>query len=108
MSGSERRVHPRTRTSVPGELRKGEKVLDGVVENIGRGGVFFATEVLEVVIEEGDAVTLCFDAPKAGATMPLELASSVLRAERYFDGERVVRAFAVRFDQELDLEEFDF
>lgn len=108
MSGRERRVHPRTRIALSGELVRNGKIIEGVIENIGRGGVFFATEMLEIGVDEGDDVTLCFEAPKDGATMPLELPSSVLRVERYFDGERVVRAFAVRFDGELELDEFDF
>jgi len=100
----ERRVHPRTRTAIPATLSQGGEKVEGLIENIGLGGVFFATDELEVIIDEGVEVTLVFTCERNGQQESNELAGTVLRAERYFDGSRVIRAFAVKFDGFFDLD----
>ncbi len=99
----ERRVHARKPVEVPATLATDGESVEGIIENIGQGGVFFATEVLEVIVDEGSQVTLRFTGEKGGESLEYDLAGTVLRAERYFDGTRVVRAFAVKFDDEFDL-----
>lgn len=102
---ADRRIHARVTTRIPGRLVRGGDVIDGVVENVGQGGVFFATEVLEVPVDDGAEVVVEFTARRDAAPDPerLRLAGTVLRSERYFDGTAVVRAFAVRFAAPLDL-----
>lgn len=100
----ERRVHPRMKASIPARLTSGGDSLEGVIENIGVGGVFFATETLEVVIDEGASVVLHFELPGEGGATPHQVDANVLRTERYFDGTRVVRAFAIKFDDQLALD----
>ena len=97
--GSERRIHPRTDTRLEATLSCAAGTIDGLVENVGAGGVFFATENLEVVVEEGGACTVAFSAPSAEVSQP----GQVLRCERYFDGSKVIRAFAIKFDGQLDV-----
>jgi len=95
----DRRVHPRTKTDVPTSLEHEGQKVDGVIENIGRGGVFFATEELELVVDDGAEVTLRFEADGK----PCERLGTVLRTERYFDGTKVVRAFAIRFAEPYEV-----
>ena len=98
----ERRIHPRTPTHVPARLEAATGAVEGVIENFGRGGVFFATDDLEAPLDEGAAVTLICEAQRNGSPARLEVRGNVLRVERYFDGRTVVRAFAIRFDEPLD------
>jgi len=98
--GEERRIHPRTDARLEATLRCGDSAVEGIVENVGAGGVFFATENLEVVIDDGAACVIAFTAPSGVA---VEQDGAVLRGERYFDGSRVIRAFAVKFDGQLDV-----
>ena len=76
-----------------------KKRLDDL-ELVGAGGVFFATENLEVVIDDGEVCVVAFTTPGGAA---VEQDGSVLRGERYFDGSKVIRAFAVKFDGQLDV-----
>jgi len=99
----ERRIHARTRTSLEARLTREGTTVAGVVENVGQGGAFFATDDLETPIPDGSDVVVTFTAPRAGAPAELRLAGTVLRCERYFDGRAVVRALAVRFATPLDL-----
>lgn len=101
--GAERRVHSRVRTNIRACLVAGENPVEGVIENIGEGGVFFATEMLEVVVDEGAEVTVDFDGRRGGEPVNFRIRGTVLRTERYFDGRAVVRAFAIRFRDLLDL-----
>ncbi len=102
-SGAERRVHPRTNTSMVATMEHEGDTVEGMVENIGQGGVFFATEILEMLVDEGAPVTLRFTCRRDGVEEENRVPGTVLRTERYFDGTRVVRAFAVKFDDQLDL-----
>ena len=99
----DRRIHTRVKTHVPARIHRGTEHVEGVIENLGEGGVFFATEVLEMSLDEGAAVDVAFTLDRNGVPEPIRVSGTVLRTERYFDGESVVRAFAIRFDQLLDL-----
>jgi hypothetical protein len=98
--GEERRIHPRTDSRLEATLRCGDEVVEGVVENVGAGGVFFATENLEVAVDDGSACVIAFTTP---AGTEFEQPGTVLRGERYFDGSRVIRAFAVKFDGQVEV-----
>lgn len=99
----ERRVHPRRPSELPGTLTSDGDRLEGVIENIGEGGVFFATETLEVVLEHGTRVQVAFSCVRSGKSERHDRPGTVLRTERYFDGAKVVRAFAIKFDDLFDL-----
>jgi hypothetical protein len=101
---SNRRVHARRSARIPARLAHEGDGVDGIVENIGEGGVFFATETLELSVDDGAPVVLSFQCRRNGAEAPTELAGVVLRTERYFDGETVVRAFAIKFDALFDMD----
>jgi hypothetical protein len=100
---SDRRIHSRIRTRIPARVRHGAECVEGFIENLGQGGAFFATDVLEVRIDDGADADVEFEVRRSGAAEPVRRHGTVLRSERYFDGENVVRAFAIRFDAELDL-----
>ncbi len=95
------RIHPRFDVRLSATVRSGGLAVDGTVENVGAGGVFFVSEHLELVLGEGAAVEVELrpQAPLARVTR----AGEVVRDERYFDGERVVRALAVRFLTPIEL-----
>ena len=96
----ERRIHPRTDTHIRSTFRCGDSALDGVVENIGSGGVFFSTGDLESSVEVGDAVVVSLHIE---GTDGADVSGIVLRSDRYFDGADVRRSFAVKFDAEIDV-----
>jgi hypothetical protein len=99
----DRRIHSRLKTRAPARLLRAGDVVEGVIENIGEGGVFFATEILELPVDDGAEVTVEFRASRGGPAETVQLAGTVLRTERYFDGTAVVRAFAIRFDDPIDV-----
>ncbi len=99
----ERRIHARTETRLSGTLRCGDDHVIGTIENIGVGGVFFATEDLEMLVEDGTDVTVEFAATTDDGETAVSCPGRVLRTERYFDGASVVRAFAIRFNEQIDL-----
>jgi hypothetical protein len=84
----------------------GKDSVDGTVENIGEGGAFFATRNLEIDLDEGEKATISFTLP--GATEPTVRSGTVLRDELYFDGDAVVRSFALQFDEPLSLTGVEF
>jgi hypothetical protein len=104
----ERRIHSRTAARIPARLAQGGQSVEGVIENIGEGGVFFATEELETLLDETAPVTLSFALEAGDGGLEVERQGRVLRAERYFDGVAVVRAFAVKFDRVIELEGVHF
>jgi hypothetical protein len=104
VSQSNRRIHSRRSARLPARLGNGTDSVEGIVENIGEGGVFFATENLELNVEEGAAVTVSFECVRPDGAERVERTGSILRMERYFDGEHVVRAFAIRFDESIALD----
>jgi len=103
-SSDERRVFPRRASDIQATLSHEDRSMEGVVENIGEGGVFFATETLEFLLDHGAQVSVKFNCLRAGVTEAHKLPGTILRTERYFDGTKVVRAFAVKFDDLFDLE----
>lgn len=106
--GIERRIHPRAETRMSAELACGSDAVTGVIENIGAGGIFFATEDLEILVDDGADVVVRFEARHDDAPKNMECAGRILRSERYFDGARVVRAFAIKFAERLDVSAFTF
>ncbi|MCE9636616.1 MAG: PilZ domain-containing protein [Planctomycetes bacterium] len=104
----DRRIHSRIRTRLPARLVRGAESVEGVVENVGQGGVFFATETLEVALDDGTDVEVEFEAWRGEQRVQLRLPSTILRAERYFDGTVVVRAFAIRFQEPIDISTYRF
>ena len=100
----ERRIHPRQETRVFGRMAHGDRDVDGVLENVGSGGVFFATEDLELLVDDGAQVTVTFEGRRGDAVEEIHCPGRVLRSDRYFDGTHVVRAFAIKFDDLLPLD----
>jgi hypothetical protein len=108
VSETNRRIHTRRKSRIAGRLAQSGTAVEGHIENIGEGGVFFATEDLELALEEGSDVLVEFDCVRAGSPTRVERKGVVLRTERYFDGESVIRAFAIKFDEVLDLDGMEF
>jgi hypothetical protein len=106
--GQERRIHSRLPTHVPARVLHGGECLDGTVENIGEGGVFFATEILEQPVDEGSDVDVEIRGTRDGVPVTLRIPGTILRTERYFDGAAVVRAFAIRFREPIQLAGLSF
>jgi hypothetical protein len=108
VSDANRRIHTRRRARVAARLAHEGASVEGVIENIGAGGAFFATEDLEMKVDDGGAVTLTFRCRKAGADAEVACAGAVLRADLNFDGAAVVRTFAIQFADLLPLEGIEF
>ena len=107
ISQDNRRTHSRRVASIDARLSHESESVEGTVENVGEGGVFFATTNLELSVDEGSPVTISFVCSKDGAPVTIERTGSILRAERYFDGAGVVRAFAIKFDELISLSGLD-
>jgi hypothetical protein len=108
VSAANRRIHSRRSVRLPARLTHRADAVDGTIENIGEGGVFFATHNLEIDVEEGAAGIVSFRCFRQGVPETVERSGTILRAERYFDGEAVVRAFALKFDSLLQLDGIEF
>ena len=108
VSQDNRRIHSRRSARIAARLSHVDGSVDGVIENIGAGGAFFATEDLELKADDGGAVTISFRARRHGAEVDVECAGTVLRADLNFDGESVVRSFAIQFAEILALDGFEF
>ena len=106
MSSENRRIHSRRKAHIVARLLLPTGSVDGKVENIGAGGVFFSTEDLELPVAEGAEVELVLRIRQDGADEVVRnRLGCVLRTERYFDGEKVVRAFAIKFDEVVPLDQ---
>ncbi len=103
-----RRTHGRRSVRVRAQLAFGTDMIEGTIENIGEGGVFFATQILDADLDDGSTTTMLFRCLRNGVEEIVERTATILRAERYFDGEVVVRAFAMRFDQSFELGGVEF
>ena len=90
------RRHPRRTTQVAARLVFSWGVLDGSVENIGEGGIFFVTDTWEGRVEVGDRLTVEFPTPEEVEVNGF--GGQVLRTERYFHRGEIFRAFAIRFE----------
>lgn len=108
VSQANRRIHSRHAVHLPARLAHGKDAVDGTVENVGAGGVFFSTQNLEIDVDEGAHAIVSFYCVREGTPVLLELPGTILRCERYFDGEAVVRAFAMKFDELLSLDDITF
>jgi hypothetical protein len=93
-AGENQRRHVRHTARLPAVLAFEWGELQGTIENIGEGGVFFVTGVLEGAAQAGDRATLRFSAVDRE---PRTIRSEVLRVERYFHEGDLFRAFALRF-----------
>jgi len=100
----ERRVHERISTRLHARVVREGDSIEGVVENVGRGGVLFSTDTLEGHVADGDEVEVEFEGRRAGSPVAFRVRGTVLRAERLFDGTSVVRSFAVQFAETIDLD----
>lgn len=105
-SPTNRRVHSRRSVRLAAHVNCGKDSVEGTVENIGEGGAFFATRNLEIDLDEGEKATITFTLP--GAPEPTVRTGTVLRDELYFDGDAVVRSFALQFDEPLSLAGVEF
>jgi hypothetical protein len=103
-----RRTHGRRSVRIRAQLTSGTDMIEGTVENIGEGGVFFATQILDADLDDGATTALTFRCLRNGTEELVERTATILRAERYFDGEVVVRAFAMRFDRAFALDGVEF
>jgi hypothetical protein len=108
MAGSPKnqRVHSRRSVRLAARVSRGKDSVEGTVENLGEGGAFFATRNLEIDLDEGEKATITFTLP--GAAEPTVRTGTVLRDELYFDGDAVVRSFALQFDELLSLGGVEF
>ena len=104
----ERRIHPRHETRVSARLTHEDRDAEGVLENVGSGGVFFVTEDLELLVDDGADVTVTFQARRGDTEEEVHCPGQVLRSDRYFDGTHVVRAFAIKFKDLIPLEGLTF
>ena len=100
MSGAERRAFERFETQLPARvtLPSGTE-LECQVENIGELGVYLSTADLDGVIEVGDTVTVRIT--REGSK--IERGGQVLRHDQEFTSGEIRRAFAVRFDEPIDV-----
>jgi hypothetical protein len=108
ISAANRRIHSRRSVHVPARLSHGTDAVEGTIENIGEGGIFFATHNLEIDVDEGAVGTISFRWVRNGTAESVERTGTILRTERYFDGEAVVRAFAMKFDELIPTDGVDF
>ena len=73
--------------------------LEGNVENIGEGGLYFVTDTWEGPVAVNDALTAVFTLPDASEEQ--RKTAEVLRVERYFHEGELFRSFAIRFSEPL-------
>ena len=104
VSAANRRIHSRRSVRIPGRLSHGNDAVEGTIENVGEGGIFFATHNLEIDVDEGATAVISFRWSRNGTDEAVERTGTILRTERYFDGEAVVRAFAMKFDDLIALD----
>jgi hypothetical protein len=90
------RRYDRRDAKIPASLEFEWGSLEGTIENIAEGGIFFVTETLEGAVIEGDRLNVRFSDDR-GSTR--SLGGAILRVERYFHDGDLYRAFAVRFDE---------
>ena len=101
MAADERRRHERAASNLPVRIEAATgSSLEGTIENIGEYGVFVTTADLETVLESGSRVTLRFTLP-GGAEIERE--GEVLRLDQEFAAGDIRRAFAVRFDEAIEV-----
>ena len=92
------RRFPRSSVRIPGRLIFDWGELEGNVENIGQGGMYFVTDTWEGPVAVGDAMTAIFAHPEESAEQ--RRLAEVLRVERYFHDGELYRSFAIRFQEQ--------
>jgi PilZ domain len=93
MSTGNLRRHTRTALRAKARLVYTQGEIEGTIENIGEGGLFFVTDTLEGALAVGDEITAIYD--ESGEEK--QRSGEILRIERYFHDGELFRAFAVRF-----------
>ena len=106
MATEEQRRSPRSSVRIPGRLIFDWGELEGNVENLGEGGIYFVTDTWEGPVAVGDAMTAVYTFP-VQPEEPREPEEQrrlavVLRVERYFHEGELFRSFAIRFDGPQD------
>lgn len=96
MAMEDLRRFPRALIRTPGRLVFEWGELEGTVENLGEGGLYFVTDTWEGPVAVGDAVTTVFRWPEDAGEQ--RRTAEVLRVERYFHEGELFRSFAVRFN----------
>lgn len=101
MTEEERRAHERLLVRYPVQVRVPEgQNFDGVVENLGALGALVSTTDLEAPFTVGDHLVLRVEIPERGT---VEARGEVLRLEQEFAGGEIRRAFALRFDEPVEI-----
>ena len=93
------RRYPRKTTRIEARVVLDRVELDGRIENIGEGGVFFVTDTLEGVVTEGDRAEIRFT--PEGSDRETRVRGEVLRVERDFHEGEILRTLAIRFERPL-------
>ncbi len=88
------RRFPRSSMRAPASLIFEWGELEGNIENIGEGGLYFVTDTWEGPVAVGDSMTAVFTVPDQGEQRRV---AEVLRVERYFHAGELFRSFAIRF-----------
>jgi len=106
MSGDERRAFQRFDAGTPARvvLRSGTEIVCRV-ENAGALGIFLSTAELDGVIEVGDRLTVSFEHSMSSekSAAAIKRTGEVLRHEQEFTGGEIRRAFAIRFDEPIEV-----
>ena len=97
----EKRQHDRVVARYPVQIRAGEAAtLAGTVENLGALGALISTVELEPHLDVGSELGLTMTIPGKG---DVEVSGRILRVDQEFVDGEVQRAFAVRFDQAIEI-----
>ncbi len=97
----EKRQHDRSVVRYPVQIRIGEAAtISGTVENLGALGALISTVELEPHLDVGSELGLTITISDQGA---VEVSGQILRVDQEFVGGEVRRAFAVRFDQAIEI-----
>ncbi len=97
----EKRQHERVVARHPVQIRVGDAAtISGTVENLGALGALISTIELEPPLDVGSELDLAIVVSGKGA---IEVSGQILRVDQEFVGGEVRRAFAVRFDQAIEI-----
>ena len=95
MTTEDLRRYPRSTVRTPGRLIFEWGELEGDIENVGEGGLYFVTDTWEGPVAVGDSLTAVFLTPDSAEAH--RRTAEVLRVERYFHEGELFRSFAIRF-----------
>ncbi len=97
----EKRQHERVVARYPVQICVGEEAtISGTVENLGALGALISTVELEPPLDIGSELDLTIAVSGKGA---IEVSGKILRVDQEFVDGEVRRAFAVRFDQAIEI-----